>query len=123
MNFAEKLKYKADMNDLNMTVNKEMCYIEKKMEEHFDKREFRINLLVPERTMAIGQNYTNVAEFFVPHRVSPAHYRQLFMDELFKLGFKGFIFMPCELIDKNGETLKSIILKNIMLFYNLYLIH
>lgn len=89
MNFAEKLKYKADINDLNITVNKEMCYVEKRMEEHFDKREFRINLLVPERTMAIGQNYTNMTEFFVPLGVSPAHYRQLFMDELFKLGFKG----------------------------------
>ena len=29
----------------------------------------------------------------------------------FKLGFDGFIFMPCELIDKNGETLREYILK------------
>lgn len=29
----------------------------------------------------------------------------------FNLGLNGFIFMPCELIDKNGETLKSIILQ------------
>ena len=29
----------------------------------------------------------------------------------FELGLDGFIFMPCELIDKNGETLKKIILK------------
>lgn len=29
----------------------------------------------------------------------------------FELGLDGFIFMPCELIDKNGETLKNIILK------------
>jgi len=29
----------------------------------------------------------------------------------FELGLRGFIFLPCELIDKNGETLKSIILK------------
>ena len=29
----------------------------------------------------------------------------------FELGLGGFIFMPCELIDKNGETLKGIILK------------
>ncbi|MBE7051732.1 MAG: tagaturonate reductase [Ruminococcaceae bacterium] len=31
--------------------------------------------------------------------------------ERYKLGYDGFIFLPCELIDKNGETLKSIILK------------
>ena len=29
----------------------------------------------------------------------------------FTLGFDGFIFMPCELIDKNGETLREYILK------------
>jgi len=29
----------------------------------------------------------------------------------FTLDMDGFIFLPCELIDKNGETLKSIILK------------
>ncbi len=29
----------------------------------------------------------------------------------FKNGMDGFVFLPCELIDKNGETLKEIILK------------
>ena len=29
----------------------------------------------------------------------------------FTLGFDGFIFMPCELIDKNGETLREYILR------------
>jgi len=29
----------------------------------------------------------------------------------FSLGLKGFIFLPCELIDKNGENLKKIILQ------------
>lgn len=29
----------------------------------------------------------------------------------FKKGLNGFIFLPCELIEKNGETLKKIILK------------
>ena len=29
----------------------------------------------------------------------------------YKLGYDGFIFLPCELIDKNGETLKNIILR------------
>ncbi len=31
--------------------------------------------------------------------------------ERFKQGLDGFVFLPCELIDKNGSTLKSIILK------------
>ncbi len=34
-----------------------------------------------------------------------------FLYKRFKLGLGGFIFMPCELIDKNGETLKNIVLK------------
>ena len=29
----------------------------------------------------------------------------------FTLGLKGFVFLPCELIDKNGETLKSLVLR------------
>lgn len=31
--------------------------------------------------------------------------------ERFKAGLDGFVFLPCELIEKNGSTLKSIILK------------
>lgn len=31
--------------------------------------------------------------------------------ERFKSGLDGFVFLPCELIDKNGSTLKSIVLK------------
>ncbi len=33
------------------------------------------------------------------------------LNKRYNLGLKGFIFLPCELINKNGETLKSIILK------------
>ena len=35
----------------------------------------------------------------------------LLMKRRFELGLKGFIFLPCELIEKNGATLKSIILQ------------
>ena len=35
----------------------------------------------------------------------------LLMKKRFDLGLKGFIFLPCELIDKNGTTLKNIILQ------------
>ena len=33
------------------------------------------------------------------------------MYKRFTLGLKGFVFLPCELIDKNGETLKSLVLR------------
>lgn len=35
----------------------------------------------------------------------------LLLKERFDLGLGGFIFLPCELINKNGETLKNYILK------------
>ncbi len=34
----------------------------------------------------------------------------LLLKKRFDLGMKGFIFLPCELIDKNGETLKKYII-------------
>ena len=34
----------------------------------------------------------------------------LLLKRRFELGLKGFIFLPCELIDKNGETLKKCII-------------
>ena len=33
------------------------------------------------------------------------------LNKRYTLGLKGFIFLPCELINKNGETLKNIILQ------------
>lgn len=46
----------------------------------------------------------------VPHKTFPAKLTAL-LYKRFELGLGGFIFLPCELIDKNGETLKECILK------------
>lgn len=40
----------------------------------------------------------------------PAKVTQL-LKKRFDLGLNGFVFLPCELIDKNGETLKNVILE------------
>ena len=40
----------------------------------------------------------------------------LLLKRRFELGLKGFIFLPCELIDKNGQTLKSYVLDYIRLW-------
>lgn len=45
-----------------------------------------------------------------PPKSFPAKVTHL-LYERFKLNLDGFIFLPCELIEKNGETLKKIILK------------
>ena len=45
-----------------------------------------------------------------PAKTFPAKLTQL-LKKRFDLGLSGFIFLPCELIDKNGENLKKCVLK------------
>lgn len=45
-----------------------------------------------------------------PAKTFPAKLTQL-LRRRFDLGLSGFVFLPCELIDKNGENLKNCILK------------
>lgn len=45
-----------------------------------------------------------------PAKTFPAKLTQL-LYKRFDLGLSGFVFLPCELIDKNGENLKKCILK------------
>lgn len=46
----------------------------------------------------------------VPPKSFPAKLT-LFLKKRFDLGLKGFIFLPCELIDRNGDNLKKTILQ------------
>jgi len=45
-----------------------------------------------------------------PAKTYPAKLTQL-LKKRFDLGLSGFVFLPCELIDKNGENLKKCVLK------------
>lgn len=45
-----------------------------------------------------------------PAKTFPAKLTQLLLRR-FQLGLDGFVFLPCELIDKNGDNLKACILK------------
>ncbi len=45
-----------------------------------------------------------------PAKTFPAKLTQLLLKR-FELGLSGFVFLPCELINKNGETLKKCILQ------------
>ena len=45
-----------------------------------------------------------------PAKTFPAKLTQL-LKKRFDLGLSGFVFLPCELIDKNGENLKKYVLK------------
>ena len=52
-----------------------------------------------------GQKADNFAELTFPGRLT------LFMKKRFDEGLRGFILLPCELIDKNGDCLKECVLK------------
>lgn len=52
-----------------------------------------------------GEALADSPHISFPAKVTALLYRR------FKNGLDGFLFLPCELIDKNGETLKSIIIK------------
>ncbi|MEE1074456.1 MAG: tagaturonate reductase [Acutalibacteraceae bacterium] len=62
-------------------------------------------------TTESGIVYTDEDNFAdAPHKTFPAKLTALLWKR-FKLALNGFIFLPCELIDKNGENLKKCILK------------
>lgn len=50
-----------------------------------------------------------------PHITFPAKVT-LLLKKRFELGLNGFVFLPCELIDKNGSTLKECVLRYIKLW-------
>lgn len=52
-----------------------------------------------------GDRLTDMPPKTFPAKVTALLYKR------FSLGLPGFIFLPCELIEKNGETLKKIILQ------------
>ncbi len=75
-----------------------------------EQPEFRF---IVSNTTEAGIAYSDEDKFTDrPAKNFPAKVTQL-LYKLFTLGLNGFVFLPCELIDKNGENLKNCILKNI----------
>ncbi|MBQ7975650.1 MAG: tagaturonate reductase [Clostridia bacterium] len=56
-------------------------------------------------TYTAGDSLTDTPPVSFPGKVTALLYKR------FELGLDGFVFLPCELIDKNGEMLKNIILR------------
>ena len=52
-----------------------------------------------------GDSLNDAPQISFPAKVTALLYRR------YKNGFSGFVFLPCELIDKNGENLKKIVLR------------
>ena len=87
MTFKEQLTAQADNFERSIEIDQEIRYIKSRMRECWASRAFTINLIVPSGSMAIGNASLNFHSLFVPKLVSPMHYRQLFVEELYKLGF------------------------------------
>lgn len=87
MTFKEQLTAQADNFERSIEIDEEIRYIKGRMRKCWADRAFTINLIVPSSPMAIGSASSNFYSLFVPKLVSPMHYRQLFVEELKKLGF------------------------------------
>ena len=87
MTFKEQLTAQADNFEYTIEIDKEIEHIKGRMRACWADRAFTINLIVPSGPMAIGGASLNFCSLFVPKLVSPMHYRQLFVEELKKLGF------------------------------------
>lgn len=99
--FAEQLKLKADMFEIDLDIDDEIQEIKNKMNKFFHRREYIIDLYKPKGAMAIGGYCDTRSAFFIPKDIAPLHYRQLFIDELYKLGFTD---NDLELSDKDTYT-------------------
>jgi hypothetical protein len=90
MTFKEQLTAQADNFERTIEINEEIERIKERMQKCWADRAFTINLIVPFDSIAIGGLSSNFYNDFVPKAVSPLHYRQLFIEELKKLGFDEF---------------------------------
>lgn len=87
LTFREELTLEADNNAANIDISEDIESIKKKIKECVDYRSFTISLVKAHKTMAIGTYHPNMIDLFIPELVAPLHYRQLFVNELTKLGF------------------------------------
>ncbi len=90
MTFKEQLAALVDNFVSTIEIDKEIECIKERMQKCWADRAFTINLIVPFGSIAIGGSSSNFYNDFVPKAVSPMHYRQLFVEELQKLGFDEF---------------------------------
>ena len=108
VNYRQELTNKANAYLENIDITEEIEDIKNKLEYYFDKREYTIYLVkVNEGPVAVGGN-TSATHIFIPYDIAPLHYRQLFIDELQKLGFSKEYM---ELFINKGRYSDSYIIK------------
>ena len=102
MTFKEKLIERANRYQKDLDIQKDIRVIKDRLEISYFKRSFCIYLYYTKvrNTLAIGGNERNCYSTFVPECISPAHYRQLFVEALKELGFTD---NDIELYEKDTE--------------------
>ncbi len=89
MTFRDKLAEKAYDYETSTDIKEHVDFIKKQMEYFYTKREYTIYLVIPKpgQILAIGSASTNCTSLFIPKRVEPTYYRQLFINAFKDLGF------------------------------------
>lgn len=88
ISFREELMLRADEYEKNIDIQKDIEYIKNELNKCYYKRKYTISLVkVTKDTVAIGKYTEGRTSLFVPYGIAPLHYRQLFVNELQKLGF------------------------------------
>lgn len=108
MTFKEQLTALADNFERTIEINEEIECIKERMQKCWADRVFTINLIVTFGSIAIGGSSSNFYNDFVPKTVSPIHYRQLFVEELKKLGFDEFELYDTETPHSHTYSIKVV---------------
>lgn len=108
MTFKEQLTTLADNFERTIEIDEEIECIKERMLKCWADRAFTINLIVPFGPIAIGGASSNFYNDFVPKLVSPIHYRQLFVEELKKLGFDEFELYDTETSHSHTYSIKVV---------------
>ena len=87
LTFKEELTLEADNNAIDIDISEHIREIKKSLKNCVDDRSYIISLIKYHDSLCIGTNCRNITILSIPHLVSPLHYRQLFINELIKLGF------------------------------------
>lgn len=87
--FKDKLAEKAYDYETNIKLEEQVFFIKKQMEDFYTKREYKISLVKPKpgEILALGSSSTNCTSLFIPKRVEPTYYQQLFINAFKDLGF------------------------------------
>jgi hypothetical protein len=101
---------KANKYETSDQIKEHIENIKNKIELFYTKRKLTVTLVDAHTTVAIGGNSSNNYNAFIPGRINPLEYQQLFVDAFEKLGFTDkdmeLVFVPGKSFDEYNIILK-----------------